>query len=108
MDGFTNASRVTATVTQGRKSGFRRGHQAVDGHGDGVGYHAVAEIVEHVRQGSFDREVGDDVKLLVYDQSRALLADRPKGCLAGIKPNPFCRVPSKPGCGTARHDNPAA
>ncbi len=44
-----------------------------------VGYHATAEIVERVRKGFLDREVGEDVKLFVRDQLRTLLTDPSEG-----------------------------
>lgn len=40
-----------------------------------VGFHATADIVERVRQGFLDREVGEDVKAFVRQQLRDLLAD---------------------------------
>ncbi len=43
-----------------------------------VGVKATAEIVERVRQGFLDREVGDDVKDFVRQQLREMLAD-PQG-----------------------------
>ena len=40
-----------------------------------VGYHATNTIVERVRQGFLDREVGEDVKLFVRQELRELLVD---------------------------------
>ena len=40
-----------------------------------VGVQATSEIVERVRQGFLDREVGDDVKLFVRNQLRSMLDD---------------------------------
>lgn len=44
-----------------------------------VGTAATAEIIDRVRKGFFDREVGEDVKLFVRQELRNLLADPSEG-----------------------------